>query len=84
MKDKIKLMKKQEETKERDYTQIPVTLNVTLNDAVILAQLAAKLPIEQGLPLFNYLKETLEPIINELQKQENESKSEDEDDKLSD
>lgn len=62
---------------ERDYTKIPVTLNVTLNDAVILAQLAAKLPIEQGLPLFEYLKQVLEPIINELQKQENENKVED-------
>lgn len=40
---------------EKDYTKIPVTLNVTLNDAMILAQLAAKLPIEQGLPLFEYL-----------------------------
>lgn len=62
---------------ERDYTKIPVALNVTLNDAVILAQLAAKLPIEQGLPLFEYLKQVLEPIINELQKQENENKVED-------
>ncbi len=62
---------------EKDYTKIPVTLNVTLNDAVILAQLAAKLPIEQGLPLFEYLKQVLEPIINELQKQENENKVED-------
>ncbi|RTL05492.1 hypothetical protein EKK58_07525 [Candidatus Dependentiae bacterium] len=63
---------------EKDYTKIPVTLNVTLNDAVILAQLAAKLPIEQGLPLFEYLKQVLEPIITELQKQEqNENKVED-------
>lgn len=54
---------------EKDYTKIPVTLNVTLNDAMILAQLAAKLPIEQGLPLFEYLKDTLSPILEQLQKE---------------
>lgn len=69
-------MKPTTQSKEVNYNNIPVTLNVTLEQAVVLAQLAAKLPIESGLPLFEYLRDQVTPIMQEIQnKQANEDKN---------
>ncbi len=63
-----------------DVNQIAVQLDVKLPDAILLTQLAAKLPIEQGLPLFEYLKGVLTPIIDkiEAERQKDGDKVEDE------
>ncbi len=63
----VKMNTKVEEVKNPNQT--PVNLTVTLEHAVMLAQLAAKLPIETGLSLFSYLEQTVTPIIQRIQEE---------------
>lgn len=54
----------------KDYNAIPVTLSVSLAQAVVITQLVAKLPFEQSEELMNYLRNTLAPIIEDIKKEE--------------